>query len=101
MFELTKILISRFPEAFVKVDPHCEEDGWEDDDQLWLEYTPDDELSEGEYISIYKLKEDGSLWGCSHEGAHNFGGHPTFWSEYGTEEKLINKIVPHLKDLVK
>lgn len=88
----TTILADRRLKAlFCRVVVHEEED---QSDCLWLEYTPEDALSEGEYIAIDQNGDGCTLW---HDLAHNVGGHATVWDFRGTESEALNALANYLQ----
>ncbi|MBN8924122.1 MAG: hypothetical protein BGP10_04280 [Rhodanobacter sp. 68-29] len=94
LYALTSAILAN-PEArarFCRLDVHDEAD---QGDRLWLEYTPDNPVSEGSYISI---TQDGSSCYVCHDAADNFGGHPTFWDCYGTEVTVKAALLTYLAD---
>ena len=74
--------------SFVKVEPHDEDDP-ESSDLLWIEYTPNDPLSEGEVLCISPLISDKNLWWAAMNSAYKFGGWPMNWAETGTSDEVI------------
>jgi len=74
----------------------CKVEGHEvgDPDLLWLEYTPDDALSQGEYIAVEQVGADCIV---THNDAYNFGGSVTNWHFSGTEAQSIACLLTYLK----
>lgn len=80
----------RLKARFCRIDVH-EEQGQAD--RLWLEYTPDDAMSEGEYIAI---DQDQAYCEVYHDLAHNVGGAPTVWRFSGSEGEALSALVDYL-----
>lgn len=83
---------------FCRVEPHDVGD-LECPDRFWLKYTPDDELSEGEYITIGQESQDAKVWSADHDLAHRYGGTPTVWSAWGTEQEVFEAVALYLSTL--
>jgi hypothetical protein len=81
----TKAILESRPELFVKVEAHVASDP-ESSDLLWLEYTPEDELSEGEVICISPF---GDSWYVSRDSAFKYGGWTTDWDTTGTADDVF------------
>ena len=75
---------------FCRLDAH-QEDGAPD--RLWLEYTPDDDFCEGEYIS---LEQDDNVCYVDHGSADTVGGDPTFWSYHGSVDDALKALAHYL-----
>ena len=97
LFEVSKRVIKALPSSFLKATPH-DADDWEHPDRLWIEWTPDSDVCEGQYISVGKLTQDGCLWCAESATADRFGGHPTLWDVSGTESEVAQAVINHLKE---
>jgi hypothetical protein len=84
----TMALVAILEGRFVKVETHEVADAGSSD-LLWLEFTPDDALSEGEVLCISPATNDQALWFCSLNSAHRFGGWSTLWDIAGTSAEVI------------
>jgi|GEM_PF-6226218 len=89
LYPLSKAILEYRPDLFVKVEAHDESDP-ESSDLLWLEYTPDDPLSEGCVICISPL---GDSWFASKDSAFKYGGWPTDWDVTGTADEVCQYIL--------
>jgi len=94
LYPMTQRAITLFPKLFVVVEPHEVGDP-EGSDLLWFEKTPDDEMREGQLISIQHL--GGDNWGAAHDQADRYGGWPTLWSSFGLEDKVLGDIKTYVQ----
>lgn len=88
LYSPSKAILSMLPSLFVKVEAHDSHDS-ESADLLWLEFTSEDALSEGEVLKIAPATEDRALWFATLDSAYRFGGWPTAWYMTGSEAEVI------------
>lgn len=88
LYPPSKAILSKLPGLVVRVEAHDGNDS-EGADLLWLEFTPEDVLSEGEVLRIAPATEDRVLWFAALDSAYRFGGWPTAWYMTGSEAEVI------------
>lgn len=87
LYSLTRQVLAAFPrDSFCRVDSH-DPDEPNHPDFLWLTYTPDDDLSEGDRVCISPAGAD--AWFVDIESVHNFGGTVSHWNAVGDAASLL------------
>ena len=57
-------------------------------------------MSEGEYLALSPASLSSELWYAEHNAADVCGGHPTYWSKCGHQEKLVAELIEYYEDRV-
>jgi hypothetical protein len=78
--------------------PHVKEDGLDGSDTIWLVQSNDGGSWLGEYLSVTKAHSDSNDWIVSYSDRNAYGGDPEHWSEIGSQQELIEKIVSFFVD---
>lgn len=87
IYDFSREILKKHSDCFVQVTPH--DNVAEMADKLWLEYTPDDDLCSGEYLSVELLDEKTDLWSVSMNDANKVGGVCQTWSTSGNRDEVL------------